>query len=334
MQAENSTPAGHPEVRHTEVSRPEILRAVAWDAPGHPPVLRFSTGQNAQATDIPLAPGVRLGFRAINAGKWCLGYVKVHDETHRDEIVCQQGSAAERGYQCGPCFARDETRQMHDSHRGGQVPAGLRKYLSQPHWLYVATFAGGGTKVGTASKLRQWQRLAEQGAVVAQFVATAQNGTAVRILEDAVTRDAGLPQQIRSAAKSAGLLSPLSDSELTKINTEHARRAKEVLESPYAQTHPLTAGQFDPVAQIWERPALADLVASPAEGLRHAYPNALLEGAHGFELLSLSGACALVRLLGDPESPQFVVDLNQLKGRALEWGEFESVQPTVQDSLF
>ncbi|GEB65719.1 hypothetical protein SAT01_31670 [Sinomonas atrocyanea] len=34
----------------------------------------------------------------------------------------------------GPAEQRDDTRFIHAFHRGGNVPAGLRDYLMQPHW--------------------------------------------------------------------------------------------------------------------------------------------------------------------------------------------------------
>ncbi|WP_396020347.1 hypothetical protein [Arthrobacter sp. ISL-72] len=37
----------------------------------------------------------------------------------------------------------DDSRLIHDFHRGGRVPPGLRSYLMQQQWLYVATFATG-----------------------------------------------------------------------------------------------------------------------------------------------------------------------------------------------
>ena len=98
-----------------------------------------------------------------------LGYTSVAGLRAVPALPVPAGQGAERGFQCGACFARDDLRHMHDFHRSGHAPAGMRDYLAQPHWLYIATFADGTTKVGTASERSKWRRLAEQGAVVAQL---------------------------------------------------------------------------------------------------------------------------------------------------------------------
>nr|WP_321164498.1 DUF2797 domain-containing protein [Arthrobacter sp. Soil763] len=118
----------------------------------------------------------------------------------------------------------------------------------QPHWLYVATFANGASKIGTAADLRKWNRLAEQGAVTARYVARAADGRVVRILEDQVTRDAGLPQQIRSAAKAAALTAPPPETTLEALNARAAAAVRELLARAGGDG-------FDVVDEQWQRPA-------------------------------------------------------------------------------
>jgi len=230
-------------------------------------------------TELALDAGTLLGFRLAAREKRCLGHHKVHGPADRDHVSCPDRAAAARGTQCGPCFAVDDSRLIHDFHRGGYVPPGLRSYLMQPHWLYVATFANGASKVGTAANLRKWHRLAEQGAVVARYVARADDGRVVRVLEDLVTRDAGLPQQVRSAAKAAGLTAPPPAAALDERNSRLAARVRVLLRG---------AGQegFEVVDERWLRPALADAACTPAA--RHAYPHDLGSDAHGFRIASLT----------------------------------------------
>ncbi len=133
----------------------------------------------AASRDLALDAGTRLGFRLAAAGKHCLGHHKVHGPADRDHVLCPDRAPAVKGSQCERCFVVDDSRLIHDFHRGGRVPPGLRAYLMQPHWLYVATFASGASKVGTAADLRKWNRLAEQGAVVARYVARADDGRVV-----------------------------------------------------------------------------------------------------------------------------------------------------------
>jgi hypothetical protein len=218
----------------------------------------------------------------------------------------------------------DDSRLIHDFHRGGGVPPGLRAYLMQQHWLYVATFANGASKVGTASNLRKWNRLAEQGAVVARYVARADDGRVVRILEDMLTREAGLPQQVRTAAKAAGLVVGAPAVGLDALNGKLAGDARGRL---------LRAGVegFEVVDERWVRPGLADRACTPAP--RHSYPHRLTAGAHGFRIAAVSGSIALAAL--DGAELEFVVNLGQLKARIIELGDhYGSDVPVLQESLF
>lgn len=307
-----------------------LVHGVFWDghaaAPGRPgagsAALRLQ-GHSGAFTEVALDAGTRLGFRLAAAGKHCLGHHRVHGPADRDHILCPSGAEAARGSQCGPCFAVDDSRLIHDFHRGGGVPPGLRAYLMQPHWLYIATFANGASKVGTASNLRKWHRLAEQGAVVARYVARADDGRVVRILEDLVTRDAGLPQQVRAAAKAAGLTDPPPGAGLDSRNAGIAAGVRQLLRGTGLEG-------FEVVDERWLRPGLADAACAPAA--RHAYPHSLASGAHGFRVDSLSGSIALAAL--DGSALEFVVDLGQLKARMIEAGDYGSGVPAVQEALF
>jgi hypothetical protein len=202
----------------------------------------------------------------------------------------------------------DDFRLMHDFHRGGGVPPGLRSYLMQPHWLYVATFANGASKVGTASHLRKWQRLAEQGAVAASYIAHAADGRVVRVLEDLVTRDGGLPQQVRSAAKAAALAAPAPANQVSSRNTALAEEARRLLSSA-------DEDGFEVVRETWSRPPLAGRLCSATA--RHTYPHALDSGAHGFTIRSVCGSFVLATL--DNAELEFVLDLGRSKAAPSNW---------------
>ncbi|KUM32608.1 DUF2797 domain-containing protein [Arthrobacter sp. EPSL27] len=301
-----------------------LVHGVFWDAEpgaGHP-VLRLQDPDGG-FTDLPLDAGTRLGFRLAAGGKHCLGHHRVHGPADRDHVPCPARARADKGNQCERCFVLDDSRLIHDFHRGGRVPPGLRAYLMQPHWLYVATFAGGASKVGTAADLRKWKRLAEQGAVVAPYVARADDGRIVRLLEDMVTRDAGLPQQVRSAAKAAALAGPAPAADLDARNSRLAEQVRGLLAGA-------GGGGFEVVDEAWQRPRFSDAACAPAA--RHAYPQELSKGAHGFRIDSLSGSIALARL--DGADLGFIVNLGLLKARSIELGDHGTDVPAVQESLF
>ncbi len=299
-----------------------LCSGVSWGDDG--PELSL-TGRTGTPSTLPLETDVRLGFRVISGSgkRYCLGHYKVTDHCSREHFTCPDHSLAERGYQCGPCFARDDLRYMHDIHRSGIAPEGLKKYLAQPHWLYVATFGNGATKIGTASDLRKWGRLAEQGAIVARYVALARDGRIVRVLEDAVTADVGLQQAVRSAAKVASLASPRALKELVAINADAAASVRTMLASS------VDLDGFDVVDEQWEAPPpVAFVLETP--GLQ-VYPQ-VDGGDHGFLIQAVVGSTAMVRL--DGTETDFLVDLSCLKGLLIEPGEFSSTVPDVQELLF
>jgi hypothetical protein len=276
--------------------------------------------------ELPLPPGSRLGYRTLGpAGvRYCLGSYRVQDAELRTHLPCPRQGEAVRGYQCGPCFAQDDLRFMHDFHRSGIAPEGLRRYLDQPHWLYVATFADGATKVGTASGPRKHGRLVEQGAVTAQYVAAADNGRVVRVLEDEVTRGAGLPQAVRSAAKAAALCRPLPAERLAGLNAAHAEAARQRLRGGTGvEGFTVVTERFDPPAS-WHQ-------LLSAEGTQ-PYPGELESGEHGFVLGPMIGSCALVTLEDAPL--RFLADLSRLKGRRIVLGSYATAVPAVQEALF
>ncbi|WP_258802951.1 DUF2797 domain-containing protein [Pseudarthrobacter sp. NS4] len=307
-----------------------LVHGVFWDGQpasvkghdGGAPVLRLQA-PSGDFRHISLHPGARIGFQVEDRGRSCLGHLRVHSSTRRDHVLCAARALAAKGKQCERCFMLDESRLIHDFHRGGRVTPGLRDYLMQEHWLYVATFAGGSTKVGTASGPRKWNRLAEQGAVVARYVARAQDGRVVRILEDLVTGETGLAQQVRSAAKSEALLQPLQDAKLGTMNSGHASEVRGLLARTGVEG-------FTVVDEPWVRPAQASALYRP--GSRHTYPHSLDNGRHGFEIAALSGPNALARL--DGTDAVFVMNLGRLAARTIVLGDFVSDVPSVQESLF
>ncbi|WP_258069776.1 DUF2797 domain-containing protein [Arthrobacter sp. SX1312] len=308
-----------------------LCSGVTWDEAG--PSLSMhevsalradSGGEDEGRCELPLSPGTRLAFEVTAEGKYCLGFHRVHGREDRTWVPCADEAPAERGSQCGRCFAQDDLRYMHDIHRSGIAPAGLKRYLDQPHWLYVATFADGSTKVGTASHLRKRARLVEQGAVVAQFVAYARDGRIVRILEDEVTRTVGLQQAVRSATKAASLCAPLPAVQLEHVNDGFALAARGLLGGG------LGIEGFEVVHEEFDPPPSWSAVLG-RRGLQ-PYPLPLGQGRHGVTVREVLGPSALVSI--DGADLVFVADLAQLKGRRLRAGDFSTPVPAVQEALF
>lgn len=303
------------------------------------PVLALHTPDGRPAP-LPLAPESALGWRVLAEDtRWCLGWWSVTDADHRRHHPCPAQRPAAGGYACAECAGRDEVRPQHDSHRSGRMGAGLRRYLAQPHWLYVATFAGGMTKIGTASDTSRHHRLVEQGALHARYVARADDGLVVRVLEDAVSAALGLPQAVRSAVKTAALAALLSpaglpgaagrggpaaaDDGLARINALAAEQVRSVLAD-------VAVDGFAVVDRRWERPqAFAQFLARlPAP----AYPLNPAAGEHGVQVLAVLGPTLLAAV--PPTGERFVMDLARLKGRRLQLGRFSAALPARQPTLF
>ncbi len=301
-----------------------LSAGVTWDDDGPCLALRSPEGESRH---LRLDAGTALSYRVLpgedGALRHCLGSVTVQDRYTRTAEPCPGHSVAERGYQCGSCFARDDWRLVHNVHRSGIAPPGLKLYLEQPHWLYIATFADGSTKVGTAADGRKHLRLVEQGAVAARYVARADNGRVVRVLEDLVTREAGLVQAVRSGAKAAALAQPLEAGILDRTNSGHAAAVRDLL----AGTD--LAG-FTVVAETFQRPEQAGAVLSASGAV--AYPLDPGSGEHAMVIQAMVGAAALVTVEGS-DTP-FLADLARLKGRRLQLGAFHTRLPALQTALF
>lgn len=304
-----------------------LCHGVTWSDAG--PALTSTAigperGSPAGRRSLALTAGAHLGFEIVADRRYCLGFQQVHGRDDRSHIPCPDQAPADRGYQCARCYSSDDLRFMHDVHRSGIAPAGLKRYLDQPHLLYIATFADGSTKVGTSVEHRIRTRLVEQGAVVARIVARAADGVIIRLLEDEITRGVGLQQAVRSATKAAALCSSLPWQRLDHLNSGSALAAAGLLEGG------LGIEGYIPVREEFDPPASWSAVLEQ-RGLQ-PYPEPLTRGRHGFTVREVLGPSALVALAGSEVT--FVVDLTQLKGRRLVLGDFTTAVPTVQEALF
>lgn len=267
--------------------------------------------------DLTVAPGTRIGF-TVDPTRWCLGRRGKDGE----QLPCPNRAEVVRGRQCADCEQQDPWRWLHIVHRSqyGPDPA-LRAHLARPHWLYLATFAGGMSKVGTAVDERRRARLDEQGPVWAHWIGRAADGLEVRDWEDRVSREAGVGQVVRSSAKTAGLSSAIDPDALRAQHEKLLGRVRSVLATIPGATV---------LAEPWPNPRdPADLITRTLR----AYPGSLSEGAHGFTVQSCWGPVALVGLDGDAES-SWAVDLSALTSHRILLGEHATAVPTIQDELF
>lgn len=271
---------------------------------------------------LPLL-GRRLAF-TVHPQRECTGASVPDDTGSLTHRPCPRGRPAVRGRQCADCAADDQFRFAHHAHRGGYVPAALADYLDAPHFVYVATFADGSTKVGTAAHHRKVGRLDEQGPSVASYVVNARNGRLARVLEDLLTDRLGLTQFKHRSSKISALLTPEQPADLRQV---HDRIVQEALDALAAEP------DADLTREGWVPPQpQLDLLAAVAAGTTGAYPHPLTSGEHCLTVRAMAGPVALVAVNDD--DTVFLADLASLTGHRLRPGEFRSAPVPTQLGLF
>ncbi|RBM00524.1 DUF2797 domain-containing protein [Glutamicibacter soli] len=261
--------------------------------------------------------------------KFCLGYITMNPDGGRNNFPCPKNKAVRTGNQCDQCRRLDHSKFMHHFHTTGEAPAGMRKYLEQPHFLYVASFAHGATKVGTTSTQSKWSRLAQQGAVVARYIAGAGDGAAIRVLEDLITEHVGLGQQVRQKSKVKGLTSwELTLASLDDINRAAADKARDFLS---AQRGLETYG-IELRDELWEHPEYAQLVvdAWDAHAL-HPWDQKIADNQFNIRVRGVLGQTIMVD--SGPSTTLRLIDAAELKthelGVADERGDFHEEQSAL-----
>lgn len=264
----------------------------------------------------------RLGYQATGTGRWCTGRYQFVNTIDVEAVACPSRSPAEQSGQCTRCANRDDFRFAHQFHQGGHAPEALTQYMAQPHWLYLATFADGITKIGTAADPRRRSRLDEQGALFATYLTKSADGRTARHLEDALSRRLDVPQTVRAAAK----LRALAD--LRDLGAARAGHEKDVARAAEA----LATMGIPAVTEEWAPPSEGDRLRT-ADAERVLYPHDLREGEHGFTPISCVGSHVLADL-GSAQDAGYLLDLGALKGRRIGLGPFNSPGTAVQACLF
>ena len=167
---------------------------------------------------------LELRFRvAAGRDRQCIGTV---DRSEDGSTSVQCDSPAVSARQCERCQTKDNiaAANMHQAHRRGRDAIGkaMAAYLTHPRRLYVAIFRDGLTKVGTTRGVSGGNRLVEQGAWYASYLAQTDDGFFVRDLEDSITEKLGIRQAVDTRKKFAGHLHPLLDQELENQLTQLA----------------------------------------------------------------------------------------------------------------
>lgn len=271
---------------------------------------------------VPLT-GLRIGYDASSAKIQCVGHKPFRDRS-APWVDCDN-APLHGGRKCDRCTANDAAfaSQLHHAHtRGvGELDASVQTHLAQQHHLYLAAFRDGSIKVGTSTSPRLHTRLAEQGAWRAEIVATATDGVAIRLIEDAVTSELGIAQSVSARRKLRGLADPIADEALERELTRWASAVHVLIDE-------FGSDQITPTTEAWVSPVSAD----PTWSNVLEYPLDLRTGNHALNIVGVCGRLMAFQRPGVDDI--FIADLRRLYGFEVELADVQPDELSVQDSLF
>lgn len=201
-------------------------------------------------------------------------------------------------------------------------------YVNLEHYLYIATFPDGTSKVGTTSAHSNPRRLDEQAVAFATFVARADDGRIVRLLEDLVSREGNLPQFKRASTKYRAWVDPLPAEQLKSEHYMAVEAATWALEDAKLGGFELLQDQWLPSAAMSR--AYASIRADNRQPL--AGYESLTTGNHGFYVTGGAGKF-LTAHCGDPEA-SFLVNTADIANRACTLFDGLTPPASFQTSLF
>lgn len=286
------------------------------------PLVRVRHEREPGSELVPLA-GFALNYTATaDTPRLCVGHVPFRGSLSYYDCLKspQPGSRT-----CERCSIVNATfaSNLHHAHTRGasELDPAIRDHLRQPNRLYLASFRDGSMKVGTSNQRRSQTRLEEQGAWMARYVALADDGFAVRDLEDDVTRELGFTQAVNASRKVRGLIAPLPDEQLDAALATAAVAVGELI----ATNNDARIASLD---ETWRHPKAAAIATRKI----YSYPSKLTSGGHDLEVVTAVGRTAIARRPGSDD--WFAFDLGPLFGLQLTMGGAVSDEITIQDSLF
>lgn len=296
---------------------------IATDWASGSPRLRVRDDDETESRLIE-ARGVHLAYHASpDSPRQCLGHTPFRDRTAGYVDCTKRPAVGSRTCEQCSIVAATLASNLHHAHTRGrsELDPAIVEQLRQPNQLYVAAFRDGSLKVGTSAKVRRDKRLAEQGAWRAAIVADADDGFAVRVIEDRVTAELGLPQSVSIGRKLDGMATPRPDHVLDDSLAEATADVHALLETA-------DDARLRPRDERWLFPSAT---AEVWTGL-HPYPLKPESGNHDVEIVDMCGRMAALRRTGTADV--FIADLGRLFGVELALGDVEADELAVQDALF
>ena len=175
-----------------------------------------------------------IGLKNIVKGKniRCIGY---KDLKIRKKVVCSNHSIVdEKNNQCPMCKSNDVFSYCVackgiECRNKSQLAL---DYCNNPHYVYLVYFPGGKIKVGTAFFERKVDRLIEQGALLALYIAKAPNGKIAREIEREVV-DMGYVEFVNTTYKANNINVDKDKESIINILKDNYEIIKKQLSSKY-----------------------------------------------------------------------------------------------------
>ena len=301
-----------------------ICRGIVWH--GRRALLEFVDEDFAVISSAVV--GETFAYEIADQRRYCTGHYVVKDRVDFVHEPCPHGQAASRGWQCERCNGSDDFRFAHVPGLSRRVSSRLSGYLAQEHWLYVATFSDGTTKIGTAAGSRKLYRLDEQGPALGTYVARAEDGWIVRSLESLVTTRLLLRQAVTSKSKVRGLAFPVERRQLRDDHQQVVDRVTRLIKDETS---------FPDIALVredWTIPKDSlEILTSSTSCLRAIYDGVNDVGKHALRASGCVGSIVIDGGIDSNDSTPQVADLSRIRGircRLLEPGGKQWRQGTLQ----
>mgnify|MGYP004540824669 CR=1 FL=1 len=143
-------------------------------------------------------------------------YISCNNIVEESSLQCNHCKYMFDFYKCVRCHGGDCYVKNED----------VLKYCNTPHYVYLAYFPNGKIKVGTASEIKKYNRLLEQGAIFSVFFAKTPTGKIARQIEKNII-DNGITGAVTTTYKMKNMV---FDNEELLIRKELIEKYKYILE--------------------------------------------------------------------------------------------------------
>ncbi len=165
----------------------------------------------------------KLSFERINQ-KICSGtinpytreYISCNNIIVDNNTQCNKCKYMFDFYKCVRCHGEDCYVKNED----------VLKYCNTPHYVYLAFFPNDKIKVGTASEIKKYNRLLEQGAIFSIFIARTPTGKIARQIEKSII-DNGVSGAVTTTYKMKNII---FDKDNTIIKKDMIEKYKNILQ--------------------------------------------------------------------------------------------------------